>query len=79
MNETRADAILFLKASIARYRSQLDTPGPSGRGASNVVDFPEPRVDREQLTALTDDARPPLSQLGPADGRILTCSRRCRR
>ncbi|MCF8508864.1 MAG: hypothetical protein RIR41_2000 [Pseudomonadota bacterium] len=63
MSPTRADAIQFLKASIARYRHQLDTLEPSGRSASNVVDFPQPGVDREQLSALIDDARSLLSQL----------------
>lgn len=63
MNPTKADAIQFLKATIARYRKQLDTLEPSGRGASNVVDFPQPAVDREQLSALIDDARSLLSQL----------------
>lgn len=63
MSPTRADAIQFLKASIARYRHQLDTLEPDGRSASNVVDFPQPRVDREQLSALIEDARSLLSQL----------------
>ncbi len=63
MSPTRADAIQFLKASIARYRHQLDTLQPSGRGASNVVDFPQAAMDHDQLNALIDDARSLLSQL----------------
>lgn len=63
MNPTRADAIQFLKASIARYRQQLDTLQPSGRGASNVVNFAQASEDREQLNALIEDARSLLSQL----------------
>jgi len=59
MSPTKADAIQFLKASIVRYRHQLDTLSlPSGRRAGNVVSFAEVTADREELNALIEDAAP---------------------
>ena len=64
VSPTKADAIHFLKASIARYRHQLDTLSlSSGRGASNVVRFAQVTTEREELNALIEDARSLLSQL----------------
>jgi hypothetical protein len=64
MNATKADAIQFLKSTIARYRHQLEVLEPKSKGrASNVVDFPQITFERQQLNALIDDARNLLSQL----------------
>lgn len=65
MGPTKADAIHFLKASIARYSHQLDSlPLSSGRGSSSVVNFAQATTEREELNALIEDARSLLSQLG---------------
>jgi hypothetical protein len=64
MSPTKADAIYFLRASIVRYRHQLDTLSlSSGRGASNVVSFAQVTTEREELNGLIEDARSLLSQL----------------
>jgi hypothetical protein len=63
MNATKADAIQFLKSSIARYRNQLDGLQPRSDSAGNVVEIGRAKVEREQLAALIDDAMRLLSQL----------------
>lgn len=64
MNATKADAIQFLKSSIARYRHQLEGLEPKSRGrASNVVDFAHVAAEREQLRALIEDAKRLLLEL----------------
>jgi hypothetical protein len=63
MKATRADAIHFLKVSIASYRQRLQVLQPNGRDADNVVDFARATMEREQLKALIEDARSLLSQL----------------
>jgi hypothetical protein len=66
MNATKADAIQFLKSSIARYRHQLEHLESKSRGrASNVVDFAHVTAEREQLRALIEDAKRLLSELRP--------------
>lgn len=63
MKATRADAIHFLKTSIASYRQRLQILQPSGLGAGNVVDFAQAAMEREQLNALIEDANSLISQL----------------
>jgi len=64
VSPTKADAIHFLKPSIARYRHQLDALSLSSRrGASNVVRFAQVTTERDELNALIEDARSLLSQL----------------
>lgn len=64
VSPTKADAIHFLKPSIARYRYQLDTLSlSSGRGASNVVRFAQVTTVRDELNALIEDASSLLSQM----------------
>jgi hypothetical protein len=64
MNATKADAIQFLKSTIARYRYQLEVLEPKSKGrASNVVEFAQVALERQQLNALIEDARKLLSQL----------------
>jgi hypothetical protein len=63
MKATRADAIHFLKSSIAGYRQRLQNLQPRGFGASNVVDFTQAAMEREQLNALIEDANSLLSRL----------------
>jgi hypothetical protein len=63
MNATKADAIQFLKSSIARYRHQLDGLQPRSDAAGNVIEIGRTKGEREQLNALIDDASRLLSQL----------------
>lgn len=65
MTATKAEAIQYLKATIAAYRSQLE--GLQRRVAdpsAKVTELARINMQRDQLTGLIDDASKLLSQLG---------------
>jgi hypothetical protein len=64
MNPNKAEAIQFLRSSIAGYRHKLDRLQRGGaEPVRTAADLARLKVEREQLNGLIADAKRLLSQL----------------
>jgi hypothetical protein len=67
MSAHKADAIMFLKSSIARYGEQLDElQRRLAESAGGLVERTQLKLQQEQTIALIEDAMRLLSQIGGA-------------